>query len=92
MTENVGPKFGERPKVDPSAAEESFDGVLKAVNRQLIVVFNFVLTVVCSFVFFYKAVEYILPVPNVPAQLCAGLIAATLVFFADIYFLIRHTL
>ena len=39
---------------------------VKEVNNQLIAVFNFFLTVIGSFVFAYKAVEYSLEKPNMP--------------------------
>ncbi len=41
-----------------------FDLPVKAVNRQLLAVFNTILTVVCSFVFVYKALEYVLDKPD----------------------------
>lgn len=37
---------------------------VKIVNRQLITVFNFILTVVGSFAFAYKAAEYAMETPN----------------------------
>ncbi|KAK2155153.1 hypothetical protein LSH36_247g01005 [Paralvinella palmiformis] len=64
---------------------------MKEMNNQLIAVFNFFLTVIGSFVFAYKATEYSMEKPNVPTQLCAGLVVATIVFFADVYFIIKNT-
>ena len=37
---------------------------VKAINNQLLAVFNFLVTVIGSFVFTYKAVEYTMEVPN----------------------------
>ncbi|XP_013420755.1 transmembrane protein 199-like [Lingula anatina] len=67
----------------------TFGKEIKSVNRHMISVLNFVLTVVGSFVFAYKAVEYSLSEPNMAMQLMAGMTFATVVFFADVYFIIK---
>jgi len=70
--------------------DEPIGKQLQFLNRQLLTVFNFVLTVAGSFAFAYKATEYAMETPNVPVQLCAGLLVGTLVFIADIYFIIKN--
>jgi hypothetical protein len=40
---------------------------VQVVNRQLVSVFNFLVTVGGAFAFGYKATEYSLEVPNIPA-------------------------
>ncbi|XP_064646545.1 transmembrane protein 199-like [Lineus longissimus] len=71
---------------------KDFGKEMKAVNRQLVSVFNFLITVAGAFAFGYKATEYSLDEPNVPAQLCSGLVLSTLVFFADLYFLLMYNI
>ncbi|KAI0214660.1 transmembrane protein 199 [Lamellibrachia satsuma] len=65
---------------------------IRSVNQKLIAMFNFVLTVIGSFVFAYKATEYSLQKPSFELQLCSGLVVATIVFMADVYFLIKNTI
>ncbi|KAL4224025.1 hypothetical protein ACF0H5_017482 [Mactra antiquata] len=66
---------------------------VKEMNRQLISVLNFVITVGAAFAFGYKGTEYSLSgVPNLFVwQLGIGLLLGTVVFFADLYFLVRET-
>lgn len=64
----------------------------KVVNAQIAVVVNFVLTVVGSFIFTYKAVEYALHEPSVPIQVLAGLMAGIVVAIADLFFILRYTI
>ncbi len=46
--------------------------VVKTMNRQIIAVVNFILTVIGAFTFGYKAVEYSLPEPIVPLVSMCG--------------------
>ncbi|KAG8181109.1 hypothetical protein JTE90_003158 [Oedothorax gibbosus] len=62
---------------------------VKSVASQMTAVINFVLTVGGSFFFVYKAVEYALPNPNIPAQVMMGIVTSTVVALADLYFLAR---
>ncbi|KAL5015669.1 hypothetical protein ScPMuIL_005258 [Solemya velum] len=65
---------------------------MRAMNIQMWTVFNFIVTVGGSFAFGYKATQYALEGQGdtFPAQLITGLVLATLVFFADLYFLVRY--
>ncbi|XP_067932487.1 transmembrane protein 199-like [Watersipora subatra] len=75
-----------------SSASEPNEGIgkeLKVMDSQVTFLFNFILTVVGAFVFGYKGVEYSLPTPNVSLQLTVGVTLATIVFFADVYFIIK---
>ncbi|XP_064612665.1 transmembrane protein 199-like [Liolophura sinensis] len=64
---------------------------VKAINRQMTAVFNFVITVVAAFMFGYKGSELLLGVSNVAQKLTYGLVLGMAVFFADLYFLVKHT-
>ncbi|KAK3596313.1 hypothetical protein CHS0354_014799 [Potamilus streckersoni] len=63
----------------------------KELNRQLITIINFVVTVGGSFAFGYKATEYAFGSlgDTFLLQMVVGLILATVVFIADMYFLIK---
>nr|KAI8728525.1 transmembrane protein 199 [Biomphalaria glabrata] len=79
MTRNL------RPKSDVL----SFRQDVKTMNRQLITVFNFFLTVVAGFAFGYKCTE--LFYTNVLAwKMLAGLSSGLVIFFVDLYFLMRY--
>ncbi|CAM1325626.1 Uncharacterised protein g9010 [Pycnogonum litorale] len=62
----------------------------KAIRNQLISMLNFSLSVAGSFAFVYKAVEYSLPEPNIPAQILLSMITATVVAMAELYFFITY--
>ncbi|ESO87923.1 hypothetical protein LOTGIDRAFT_98317, partial [Lottia gigantea] len=68
---------------------DKFGDDIKALNRHLIAVFNFIVTVGGAFAFGYKSVEYSVG-SSLPLQMMSGLIFATVVFFADLYFLIKY--
>ncbi|CAI4226337.1 unnamed protein product [Auanema sp. JU1783] len=70
---------------------QSFGAELKAVNRQLISVFNVLITVVGSFFFGFSGVTYAYPHLNLDlaTRFLIGLVLATIVFFADLYFVIK---
>lgn len=85
MTKNVGTFKVHEPG---SVGKE-----LKQLNNQMIGVFNFVLTVGGAFVFGYKATQYAFAdsvQDTFPLQLMSGLILGTIVFFADLYFLVKE--
>lgn len=81
--------------VDATTAKESSLGdigrEIRAVNRHLITLFNMLFTVVGSFIFAYVGTQYLYPTgPGAFAsRLGAGLVTATVVFFADLYFVIK---
>ena len=60
MTRNVD----SHSKANEMAVNVSED--VKSLNRHLVSVFNFLITVIGSFVFAYKAVEYSMDVPSFP--------------------------
>lgn len=86
MTKNVD--FG-RQKATVVAKDENMGQEIKQINRFLMLFVNTVLTVAGSFVFTYKAFEYALAVPSFPIQLLAGTFVGTVVFFADLYFILK---
>ncbi|XP_074641507.1 vacuolar ATPase assembly protein VMA12-like [Tubulanus polymorphus] len=85
MTKNVSHHILEKK-------ENTFGQDAKNMNSQLIAVFNFLLTIGGAFAFGYKATEYSMVLPNVPIQLCVGMVFGTVVFFADLYFLVKYNL
>ncbi|CAG5114914.1 unnamed protein product [Candidula unifasciata] len=67
----------------------TFQEEVKAMNRQLIMMINFLITVAAGFAFGYKGIEMM--VGKVFAmQMMSGLIVALIVFFVDLYFLLRY--
>ncbi|CAE1159369.1 TMEM199 [Acanthosepion pharaonis] len=72
--------------------KENLGHEMKAMNNQIIAVVNFAVTVVGAFVFGYKGSEAAMEIPNVAIQLTVAMILATIVFFADLYFLIKKTM
>ncbi|XP_062584432.1 transmembrane protein 199-like [Saccostrea cucullata] len=64
---------------------------VKALNTHIWTFINFVITVVGAFAFGYKATEYTFSGGNAfVAQMVTGLIFATIVFFADLYFMVKQ--
>ncbi|XP_059146869.1 transmembrane protein 199-like [Physella acuta] len=82
MTRNLGPKSHEN---------FTFQEEVKSLNKQLITVFNFFLTVVAGFAFGYKSTEYMFG-HTLAMQMMSGLIVGLVVFFVDLYFLLRYTI
>ncbi|VDM84478.1 unnamed protein product, partial [Strongylus vulgaris] len=70
---------------------EDFGAELKNVNRQLMSIFNVVLTVVCAFFFGFSGVQFAYPHLHLDlaTRFLIGLVPATIVFFADLYFVVR---
>ncbi|KAL3989501.1 Endoplasmic reticulum-based factor for assembly of V-ATPase family protein [Acanthocheilonema viteae] len=68
-----------------------FGEEMKAVNRQLMVILNALLTVAGGFSFGYFGVAYAYPDlhMNVAFRIALGLAIGTVVFFADLYFIIK---
>lgn len=61
----------------------------KNLYGSLVAVFNSFLVFICTFIFFYKAIEYALPQSNIIAQVACGLGASTIVAIAELYFIVR---
>ncbi|XP_015909374.1 transmembrane protein 199 [Parasteatoda tepidariorum] len=76
----------------PQRNNVSFRDDIRSVTSQIAAIVNFMFAVVGSFFFAYKAVEYALPEPNIPAQVMMGIITSTVVALADLYFLLRTTI
>ena len=66
-----------------------YSKAMKTTSSALIVVFNVVLTVGAAFFFGFFAAKYSLPTPNMAAQALVGVLLATVVAAADLYFLIK---
>ncbi|KAK7088105.1 transmembrane protein 199-like [Littorina saxatilis] len=78
--------------VDLSVKHEiTFQEDVKSLNRQIIGVLNFLVTVVAAFAFGYKGVEVATGQKMFPLQLTTGLILGGIVFFADLYFLVKFS-
>ncbi|BFZ05424.1 hypothetical protein BsWGS_08463 [Bradybaena similaris] len=80
MTRNVNPK---------AKTTFSFQEEVKAMNRQIIAIINFLITVGAGFAFGYKGTEMVIG-KAFAMQMMSGLILATIVFFVDLYFLLRY--
>ncbi|XP_022643345.1 uncharacterized protein LOC111242792 [Varroa destructor] len=61
----------------------------RQLRRQYIAMINTLVTIGGTFVFFYKAVEYSLPEPNIPAQVLVAILASLVVAVSELYFLLR---
>ncbi|KAL8564403.1 hypothetical protein ACOMHN_057425 [Nucella lapillus] len=78
--------------VDPAVKQEvRFQEDVKSLNRQIIAVVNFLVTVGGAFAFGFKGVEVAFGTKMFTLQLVTGLIFATIVFFADLYFLLKYS-
>jgi len=66
-----------------------FSKAAKTTSSALIVVVNIFLTVVAAFFFGFFASRYVLPTPSLAAEALVGVVMATVVAVADLYFLIR---
>lgn len=95
MTKGL-PKYRPSPNLKSASNMNSHtfnDGTIGSDLREmrpiLISVVNTCLVIGGSFVFFYKAVEYSLPSPQIPLQVLVAIIGASIVAVAEFYFLIR---
>ena len=61
MTRNINAEAKASEQLTGSMAQD-----VKSLNRHLVSVLNFLITVIGSFVFAYKAVEYSMEVPSFP--------------------------
>ncbi|VDN41509.1 unnamed protein product [Gongylonema pulchrum] len=64
---------------------------MKAVNRQLTVVLNTLLTVAGGFFFGYFGISYAYPSLHLDmtTRMILGLLIGAIVFFADLYFIVK---
>lgn len=65
---------------------------MKEANRQVISIFNTLLTVAAAFAFGFYGVSVAYPSLNLSLEvrLIFGICAATVVFFADLYFIVKY--
>ncbi|GMT36150.1 hypothetical protein PFISCL1PPCAC_27447, partial [Pristionchus fissidentatus] len=70
---------------------EGFGKEMKEANKQVMSIFNVVLTVVCGFFFGFSGVTYLYPHMEIelPIRFAIGLVFATIIFFADLYFVLK---
>lgn len=71
--------------------QPSFGAEYREMNRQLIVLINTLLTVAGAFAFGYFGVQLAYPAASfdIAPRLIIGLILGTIVFFADLYFIVK---
>ena len=62
------------------------------LNRFIVVIFQFVISIASSFAFGYLAPYYLYGTLSVGPRLLYGIISAFVVGMADLYFVIRHLL
>jgi hypothetical protein len=96
MTRNIDPVGSARlGKAGKIKAEPSIASELRGVNRQLTVVVNTLLTVAGAFFFGYVGLEMLVPQlrgMSLSGRLIAGMVCASVVFFADLWFLFKSLL
>ncbi|GMR60742.1 hypothetical protein PMAYCL1PPCAC_30937, partial [Pristionchus mayeri] len=70
---------------------EGFGAEMKTVNKQVMSIFNVVITVVCGFFFGFSGVTYLYPHLEIDLSIrfAIGLVFATVIFFADLYFVLK---
>ncbi|KAF8353648.1 hypothetical protein PRIPAC_95271, partial [Pristionchus pacificus] len=70
---------------------EGFGKEMKAANKQVMSIFNVVITVVCGFFFGFSGVTYLYPHLEIDLSIrfAIGLVFATIIFFADLYFVLK---
>ncbi|XP_071441759.1 transmembrane protein 199 [Hetaerina americana] len=83
MTKNVDVNRKHEP-------QETISYHLKQINRQLIAVFQFVLSVVAGFMFGFLGVELIVGSLDFGFRLLLGIICALIIALAEIYFLAKQ--
>ena len=77
---------------DKEAEEEPIKKQLKELNSFLILIVQFVVSVVCSFMFGFLGPYYLYGKTDLGGRLLAGIICAFIVGCADMYFVIRQML
>jgi len=77
---------------DREVEEEPVKKQLKELNNFLLLIVQFVVSVVCSFMFGFLGPYYLYGKTDLGARLLAGIICAFIVGCADMYFVIRQML
>jgi len=88
MTENVDGRQG----ISKQSADEPIGKQIKELNNYLLPILQFVISVVCSFVFGYMAPYYIRGVSNSGTRLLSGILCGFVVGVADLYFVVKFML
>ena len=65
---------------------------MRELNNYLLIILQFVISVVCSFVFGYMAPYYIRGVGNTGTRILSGIMFAFIVAIADLYFVVKFML
>lgn len=88
LVETVDPAQGYG--VTPMLAD--FGSDMRSMNRQLGTIFNFLVTVVGGFFFGFTGITYAYPSRefDLATRFMLGLVIATVIFFADLYFVIKN--
>jgi len=78
--------------VDPRRTRETFtfNEEVKTMNKQVVGIINFLVTVVAGFAFGYKGVEVIYG-KLFPMQMLWGMVVGSVVFFCDLYFMLKYS-
>uniref|UniRef100_A0A914W194 Transmembrane protein 199 n=1 Tax=Plectus sambesii TaxID=2011161 RepID=A0A914W194_9BILA len=88
MTANVdsNQRFGKVNLMDDFGRE------MQTVNKQAVAVFNTVLTVAGAFAFGFFGIDFAYPSARMDfaVKMMFGLVIATIVFFADLYFIVKN--
>jgi len=89
MTDNVDP--WRRMEIE-DREDKPISKQLEELNRYLLLIFQFVLSMVSAFAFGYLAPYYFYGTVDVGRRLLYGIISGFVVGMADLYFVIRHLL
>ena len=71
---------------------DSFSHQAKELNRYLVIIAQFIVSLICSFAFGYWAPYYFYQTTEVNPRMLAGLILAFVVGIADLYFVFKFLL
>jgi len=88
MTANVSSSAGKSKYQE----EESISSQMKEINSYLVLILQFVVSVVTSFIFGYMAPYYFWGKHDLGPRLLVGILCAFVVGCADMYFVIRQML
>ena len=69
--------------------EDEYGQIWKEMNKQGTAVFNTLITVGGAFTFAYYGAPMMVPSLQVTGSVIAGLVLATIVFIADLYFIMK---
>ncbi|GAA50803.1 hypothetical protein CLF_105062 [Clonorchis sinensis] len=92
MVEGIGPKLALSNSMKGSETNSSLCSELKCLNKQMVMVLNFIVVVSAGFVFGYFIPDMLSSNLDISmaTRLMCGLSVSLLIFFADLYFLIKN--